>query len=234
MVVGPNLPTDPIRWVRFEIDLSFSTPSATRDVGMSEIQFTPVIPGNLITNASFNANQWNSKDPTSPDGWESVTPAGTPGPGNYGQAGGPEITQTLGLESIAAHLQDRGGNYYQQTLATDQGDVDAGTNASYNVTFDYAYRNDSTTAGDINLRVALWDTTDDSELVGETLTVLDPGVQAAPDCNQFATTTLTLDYDPTGLDGHSLAVRFTFEGTSAGDPGTQVWNGPQSCWTTSL
>ena len=92
--------------------------------------------------------------------------------GNYGQS----APDTPGLTSIAAHLQDRDGNYYQQTLATSEGPVDAGAFGGFDVTFDYAYRNDTATAGDIYLRVSLWDTTADSEIVGQTLTIVDTGV----------------------------------------------------------
>ena len=137
------------------------------------------VPINLVVNGDFNANYWNSNQGTSPDGWESNPPLSGTAPGNYGQDSSDPLW-TPGLTSVAAHLQDRDGNYYQQTLANQGVHVDAGARPGYNVKFDVAYRDDSSTSGDIYLRVALWDTTADTELTGQTLTLVDPGSRDGP------------------------------------------------------
>ncbi len=175
----------------------------------------------LLTNDDFNAGTWVSNTGSSPAGWISEPPLSGNAAGNYGQTS----PGTPNLTSIAAHLQDRGGNYYQQAITmSDMGAVDAGTFDSYAIDFDYAYRNDAATAGDITLRVGLWDTTTNSEIVGSDLLIADTGVIGGAGSNQFANAIINLDYDPTGLMGDDIALRFTHAGTNAGAPGSQIFN----------
>ncbi|AQT68750.1 Alpha-amylase/pullulanase [Anaerohalosphaera lusitana] len=162
-----------------------------------------------VANSDFEAGGWASEYGTSPSGWVSDPPLTGSGAGNYGQTM-PDLT------GIQAALQDVGGNYYQQVIDySGAGAVDAGTEDEYAVTFDYGYRRDATTNGDITLRVALWDTTASTELVGYDLVITDPGVGI----NSLSTTTINLAYDNTALSGHELAVRFTHAGN-----GTRTWS----------
>lgn len=106
-------------------------------------------------------------------------------------------------------MQDRNQQYIEQAISTsDAGSVDAGTYDQYSISFDYGYRRDSTTAGDITLRIALWDTTMGTELVGENVVITDPGVGI----NSLAPTIVNLAYNSEGLSGNSIALRLTHMG----------------------
>jgi len=164
-----------------------------------------------LANGNFQANQWNSytnfysASNPAPDGWRSSITDG--GPGNYGEPLSP-------LPGIIAFLQDRGGNYYQQGLtASDQGAVDATTFSSYTVRFDYGYRRESATSGDINLLVQLWNTTDNALLATDTVTMQDPGVGL----NSLTPGNVVLAYDNTlgSLTGNAIAIRFVHAGNGS-------------------
>ncbi|WP_205847853.1 Ig-like domain-containing protein [Anaerohalosphaera lusitana] len=163
----------------------------------------------FLANKGFEYNTWDSNYGTSPQGWLSDPPLSGNRAGNYGET-------IIGLPGTVAALQDAGANYYQQALTnSSQGNLDAGTSSKYAVTFDYGYRRDVTTNGDIVLRVALWDTTASTELAGSDLIIIDPG----PGANFLSRATVNLSYDNTGLEGHGLAVRFTYA-----DKGYRGWS----------
>lgn len=67
------------------------------------------------------------------------------------------------------HLKADGGNYVEQALtASDEGAMDATTYNSFTVGFKYGQRQN---ASDSNIRIALWNTTTGSELVGTNFTI---------------------------------------------------------------
>ncbi len=96
------------------------------------------------------------------------------------------------------------------TAATETGttisDITAGDFGEYEVQFDAGYRRDSSTNGDISLRVSLWDTTNNVEITGQTIEIVDPGVEANNNFLQGELVTLT--YDETAYDAEGVAVRF--------------------------
>lgn len=99
------------------------------------------------------------------------------------------------------------GSYIQQNLGTSNPGLDASTYGSFTINFDMGYRRDSTTSGDLNLSVALWDTTVGSELSSQTITITNPGVGA----NSLSGKVANLSYNnsnPT-LIGHNIALRIT-------------------------
>ncbi|AQT68745.1 hypothetical protein STSP2_01917 [Anaerohalosphaera lusitana] len=85
--------------------------------------------------------------------------------------------------------------------------------SEYAVSFAAGYRNDAVTGGDINLRVAIWDTVNDIELTGQTIVIPDPGVASGglsdPDWGAFEPQTITLTIDPTDVE--EVALRFINE-----------------------
>lgn len=162
-----------------------------------------------ILNGDFEANTWTSSG--APTSWTSV------GGGNYGNNNIPELQP-----STVAFMQSKDGNYYQQGMtAYDEGVVDATTFSSYSVAFDYGYRRDSATNGDLTMRVSLWDTTNDLELAGEDLIILE-GLGVGD--NSSTAKVIDLFYDngaQTGGDG--IAVRFTHVGDNR-TPGGLDWH----------
>ncbi len=117
--------------------------------------------------------------------------------GNYG-----EPISGYGSGNCAA-LKCEGGNYYQQILSG----VDAGTAGSYSVEYDGGIRvhsSYSNPADIITLRVSLWDATDDAELA-----YIEVDTPFSTSATSLEARSHILTYDPTGLTGHDLALRFS-------------------------
>jgi hypothetical protein len=156
-----------------------------------------------IANADFEANTWKSNVGTSPDGWISEPPLSGNGPGNYGQS----APDTPNLASIAAHLQARAGNYYQQDLAANNPGLTASQIDAVTIAFDKCYRNDAYTRSDIFLHVSLHDITNDAEIAGRDVLIRDPGVISGENANQFAPAAIKLAYDSSGFTTEEVAIR---------------------------
>ncbi len=171
----------------------------------------------LLTNANFDQHTWDSLHNEWPNGWTSYPPLSVGrSAGNYGFSG----NNTPGLVSIAAHLQDQGNNWYQQDMMeTSKGPMDAATFGEFRVVFDYGYRRDTVTSGDIKLRISLVLTPSGKELVGKELKLADLGLGE----NRLTRTEVILDYDNerAELAGQRVALRFTHAGTTKGPPGSQ-------------
>lgn len=151
-----------------------------------------------LTNAGFQTDIGQVN--TVVTGWTAVDGQGTNGPpSNYfadGLAGGASNRMAL--------IKSDGSNYIQQAITTsDAGAVDAGTFGNYTVNFDYGYRRESTTSGDLTIRVALWNITDAVQLAFQDFIITDPGVGA----NSIAAQVASLNYANAGLSGKSLALR---------------------------
>ncbi len=164
--------------------------------------------------ALISINLTNADFQTGGAGWTAVNGSGTNSvPSNYFEG-------VVGISTSAAFLKSDGGNYIQQALTTSEaGAVDATTFGQYTVDFNFGYRRDGSTNGDLNLRVALWNITDGVELAGQTFTIVNPGVGA----NSFALTTATLAYDNTqaSLLGDTIALRVM---SMDADLGSVAWN----------
>ena len=156
-----------------------------------------------LTNANFNADTGAAL--TSVTGWTSVAGGGTnSAPSNYWS--NTISPADLGAYSTIGLLKSDGNNFLAQGLtASDAGAVDATTFAQYTVNFDFGYRRDGGTNGDLTLRVALWNTTDNVELAGQDFTILNPGTGV----NSLSARVATLTYDNTltALTGDTLALR---------------------------
>lgn len=164
-----------------------------------------------IVNGDFEANPWNSFASTVPDGWTSSVAGGA---GDYGQ-GAPA---TPNLSSIAAHFQSVGGNYLQQDLSANNPGLTASSHPGYVVTLDHSYRNDAATNGEIAFAIALWDLTNDVEIVSRSFVIANPGVLAGEGSNQFTTEEFTLGYDPSAYTNESIALRLIHASESLGSP----------------
>ena len=167
-----------------------------------------------LTNADFQADLGQPN--TVSTGWTSVAGSGTNStPSNYFENG---ISGFSG--DRLALLKSDGGNYIQQALTTSEaGAVDATTFGQYTVDFNFGYRRDGSTNGDLNLRVALWNITDGVELAGHTFTIVNPGVGA----NSMSAQTAVLAYDNTqaSLLGDTIALRVM---SMDADLGSVAWN----------
>lgn len=109
-----------------------------------------------------------------------------------------------------AGMKNEDNNYFQQVLTG----VDAGI-GEITVNYDGGYRwhsSYSSAVRDVVLRVSLWDTTTDTELVG-----VDSVYAYSPAGTSLNAEVDVLTYDPTGLAGNELSLRF--ENTSAGTDG---------------
>ncbi len=168
------------------------------------VLFTPAcLNAGMITNGDFEGQIRFRSDVGSrtdwvgePVGWYSSLYHNGQINGNYG-----EPISGYG-DGICAALKAEGGNYYQQTLSG----VDAGTVGTYTVSYDGGIRYHSSylsDARDITLRVSLWDATADVELVGvDVVTAYDSSATSLEARSHL------LSYDPTGLAGHEIALRF--------------------------
>ena len=154
-----------------------------------------------VTNGDFesSAANFNSNTVANPItlGWSSSAELA---PGNYGET-------MPGLVGRQAGMHARGGNWLQNELTTSaQGAMDATTFGDFTVSFDYGYRRDTITAGDMDLQVSLWNLTSNTLLDSSVIAILDPGVGT----NSLTATSVALSYDngaQTG--GDQIAVRFT-------------------------
>lgn len=159
-----------------------------------------------LVNANFNSGTFNPSE-EHPPGWTLVNGSGSQD--NY--------AQTLsGLASPTLAMKSGGGNYVEQGFnSSDEGAVDASTYGQYTLDLDYGYRRDGATNGDIDLRFALWNTTDGTELAFATLTIPDPGVGG----NFLTAGSVDLLYDNTvaGLVGDAIALRITNTMNFGGD-----------------
>lgn len=133
-----------------------------------------------IENGDFNANAYNSQNSTAPNGWTSSL-AGTPG--NYGQLV-PNVT------NLPALFWASSGNFIQQDLSAANAGLTANKITGVSVSFDRGYRNDTFTAGDILVRVSLWDLTTDAEIAGRDVLIEDTGVITGTGSNQFSQTVI--------------------------------------------
>jgi len=141
------------------------------------------------------------------DHWTEVEAAG--GSNDiYFQSGG----LTPGATSTYAHFKANGGAWLQQGFSTaDIGAaaIDATTFGEYSVDFDFGYRNDAATHGDIVLRFSIWDVSDDAELGGVDFLIADPGATQASN-DPLQPSLVTIAYDHTAATpGHRLALRIT-------------------------
>lgn len=148
-------------------------------------------------------------------GWTRVDGAGTnSSPSNYAEAV-PGSTWGRSMQ-----LKSDGGNHVQQTLSlTNEGAMDASTFGNFTVSFDYGYRRDGARNGDHTIRVSLWNLTDDVELAGQDLLILDPGSTGA---NSLSPASFNLLYDNSlvALAGADIGVRFT---SQSADLGANAW-----------
>lgn len=131
-----------------------------------------------LENGNFNANAYNSQNSTAPSGWSSSL-VGTAG--NYGQL-------IPNVANLPALFWARSGNFLQQDLSTANAGLTASQVTGVSVSFDRAYRNDTVTAGDIVVRVSLWDLVSDTEIAGRDVLIEDTGVIAGTGSNQFTPT----------------------------------------------
>ncbi|MCK4564702.1 MAG: PEP-CTERM sorting domain-containing protein [Verrucomicrobia bacterium] len=93
-------------------------------------------------------------------------------------------------------------NYFQQTLTgVDAGIGEITVNYDSGIRYHSSY---STTPRDLTLRVSLWDTTTDTELAGSDVVTAYSATETSLHAQSHV-----LTYDATGLDGNTLAVRFT-------------------------
>jgi len=113
------------------------------------------------------------------------------------------------IQSNTLHMKSSGDNWAGQnmTVTTDGGNIDATSYGSYTVEFDYGYRSDATTNGDITMRVALWNTTTNTMLDSADFTITDPG--QGPEAWTQTDFQLNLSYDETAQTaGDVLQLRF--------------------------
>jgi hypothetical protein len=124
-----------------------------------------------------------------------------------------------GITGRVALVKSDGNNYIQQVLTTsDAGVMDATTFGSYSVSFDFGYRRDGGTNGDLTVRVSLWDTTDNVELAGQDFIITNPGTGT----NSLSAQTATLSYNNTlgSVSGDAIALRVT---NTSPDLGSQAF-----------
>jgi hypothetical protein len=158
-------------------DAAFNS-SATLSL-VAEVTPASALPVALaLENGNFNANAYNSENFTAPNGWTSSL-VGTAG--NYGQL----VPNVTDLPSL---FWARSGNFIQQDLSTANTGLTADQITGISVAFDRGYRNDTVTAGDIIVRVSLWDLVSNTEIAGRDVLIEDTGVIASPGSNQFTPT----------------------------------------------
>jgi hypothetical protein len=170
----------------------------------------------ILTNGNFNAATGAGQ--TSATGWTVQAGTGTNSPpSNYFDS---TIQQTsLSSYSTIAFLKTDGNNYIQQGLTTsDAGPVDATTFGTYTVNFNLGYRCDGGTNGTLSIRVALWDTTANTQLASQDFTIAAP----TGTTDSLAPQVANLSYDNTAgsLSGHTVALRVINTGA---DLGANAW-----------
>jgi Protein of unknown function (DUF1573) len=131
-----------------------------------------------LENGDFNANAYSSTNSTAPNGWTSSLVGSS---GNYGQLI-PNVT------NLPALFWARSGNFLQQDLSVANTGLTASQITGVSLSFDRGYRNDTVTAGDIIVRVSLWDLVSDTEIAGRDVLIEDTGVIAGTGSNQFTPT----------------------------------------------
>lgn len=159
-----------------------------------------------LINPEFDIDGWGNTE--SPEGW-------TSGGSSYGQ-GAPA---TPNLNSIAAHLQAN-SSFYQQNLSVANPGLTAADPELVTIALDAAYRNDTSTNGDIFLRVSLWDVTNDVEIVGRDLVLEDEGVVGGAAANQLIGKFVSLSYDRSGFTSEELGIRIAHIAPTLG---SQPW-----------
>lgn len=117
------------------------------------------------------------------------------------------------INSKVLHLKADGGNWVGQNMTqASSGAIDATSFDFYTVTFDYGYRAEVSSnwgKGDITLRIALWNSTTDTELAGYDLTITDPNQQQTERWQQ-AGKAINLTYSNTSQSsGDSIQLRIT-------------------------
>ena len=133
-----------------------------------------------LQNGNFDANAYNSQNSTAPNGWTSSLVGIA---GNYGQL-------IPNLTNLPALFWARSGNFIQQDLSVANAGLTADQLTGLSVAFDRGYRNDTVTAGDIVVRVSLWDLVSDSEITGRDILIEDTGVIAGTGSNQHTATSI--------------------------------------------
>ena len=165
----------------------------------------------LITNGDWESTgdtTWKSQDASSTqaqlDGWFSSA--------KDRSTDGAYVEAVTGYGTgLVAAMKTIENNYFEQTLAG----VDAGI-GQVTVNYDGGIRwhsSYSTAARNIHFRVSLWDATTGTELAG-----VDVVTAFSSSATSLNARSHVLSYDPTGLMGHSLAVRF--ENTTFANTGT--------------
>lgn len=160
-----------------------------------------------LTNGNFNDQA------TSAPGWTST------GVTNANYFANNITAAQLSAYGTIGFIKSAGANYIQQGITTsDAGAMNATTFGAYTINFDLGYRRDSGTNGDLNLRVALWDTTANTELAGQTFTLINPGTGT----NSLSAQVASLNYNNSApaLSGHGIALRIT---SMDANLGTNAW-----------
>ena len=107
-----------------------------------------------------------------------------------------------GSGAVGAMKATNYDNYFQQTLAgADAAIGEITVNYDNGIRYHSSY---STTPRNITLRVSLWDTTTNTELAGSDVVTAYSATETSLHAQSHV-----LTYDATGLDGNTLAVRFT-------------------------
>ena len=181
--------------------------SITSDAAYNSSAIIPVIaqvtpattaPTSLtLVNGDFNANAYNSQNPTAPNGWTSSLVGVA---GNYGQT---IVNISAGYPAL---FWARGGNYLQQDLTTSNSGLTANKLTGVQVSFDRGYRNDVVTRGDILVRLSLWDLTTDTEISGRDVVIEDTGVIAGTGSNQLTSTGITLPVSTAAANPVALRI----------------------------
>lgn len=149
-----------------------------------------------LENGNFNSNAYNSQNSTAPNGWTSSL-VGTAG--NYGQLI-PNVT------NLPALFWARSGNFIQQDLTVANAGLTASQITGVSVSFDRGYRNDTVTAGDIVVRVSLWNLVSDTEIAGRDVLIEDTGVIAGTGSNQFTPTGVAFPVASAGTGAVALRI----------------------------
>lgn len=130
--------------------------------------------------------------------------------GGNGNTGDPNYTDDTitGIPTIAGFLKANDGNWIGQVISG----LNPTSFGEYTLTLDYGMRTAATTAQtdygtNVDFRVSLWDSTAGTELAGQTISIVNPGVQTA---NVVQNTTVTLTYDNSAQNAsNELQLRIT-------------------------
>jgi len=161
-----------------------------------------------LTNSDFEATA-NLGPNQVIDGWSEADGTSATLDPNYAEGG-------IVGGSVAGFLKANDGNWIGQDLAG----VNATSFGSYILTLDYGYRTAATPlqtdfAGDVTIRVSLWNATDSVELVRQDIAITNPGAVTP---NILTNTAVALNYDNSVEDsGDLIQVRITHGGPSGAD-----------------